>query len=63
MEWSEENLERLRKEAWQEGYDAAMEKLRMALKLKNMGLADCEIVKRTELPPFIVHGIFGEQEH
>jgi hypothetical protein len=60
MEWSEENIEKMRKEAWQEGYDAAIEKLRNALKMKDMGMADCEVVKRTGLPPYIIHGIFGE---
>lgn len=62
MEWNEETLLRLRREAWQDGYDAAMEKLRTALKLKDMGMTDCEIVKRTELPPVIVHGIMGDHK-
>lgn len=50
------------KEAWQEGYEAAISKMRLAIKLRDMGIADCEIVKRTDLPPFIVHGMLGERE-
>ncbi|MCI8295775.1 MAG: hypothetical protein HFG22_07815 [Lachnospiraceae bacterium] len=63
MEWSREDVGRLQKEAWQEGYDAAMQKLRIAIKLRDMGIADCEIVKRTDLPPAIVHGLLGEHGH
>lgn len=63
MEWSEEALARLKKEAWQEGYDAALKKLRIAIKLRDMGIDDCEIVKRTDLPPVIVHGLLGEHGH
>lgn len=63
MEWKEEQLSCLRREAWQDGYDAALEKLRIALKLKDMGMGDCEIVKRTGLPPVIVHGILGDHGH
>ena len=50
------------KPAWQEGYEAAISKMRLAIKLRDMGIADCEIVKRTDLPPFIVHGMLGERE-
>lgn len=50
------------KEAWQDGYEAAISKMRLALKLRDMGMADCEIVKRTDLPPFIVHGMLGERK-
>ena len=50
------------KAAWQEGYEAAISKMRLALKLRDMGMADCEIVKRTDLPPFIVHGMMGERK-
>ncbi len=63
MEWSEEALARLKREAWQEGYDTAMQKLRIAIKLRDMGIAGCEIVKRTDLPPAIVHVILGDRDH
>lgn len=56
---TEEMLERIRRDAWEDGYHAALEKVRMVPKLAKLGLPDCEIVKRTDLPPVIVHGMMG----
>lgn len=57
MEQSEREI--LQKEAWQEGYDAALAQVRNAIRLCEMGVPDCEIVKRTDLPPTIIHGLKG----
>ena len=61
MGQTEPDISRMQKEAWQEGYDAALEKIRYAIKMRQMGMADCEIVRRTELPPALVHAILGEK--
>ncbi len=58
MEQKIEMIEQVRKDAWQEGYDDAMKMLRSAIKLRDMGIKDCEIVKITGLAPVIVHGMF-----
>lgn len=56
-----ENLEQIKKAAWQDGYDAALEKIRMVFKMKEIGMPDCKIVERTDLPPVIVHHLLGEE--
>ena len=56
----EKEMEAVRKEAWQEGYDAALRQIRNAIRMQKMGISDCEIVKRTDLPPTIIHDIIGE---
>lgn len=61
MEYTNEMLEQIKKEAWQEGYDAALQKIRMVTKLAQMGLPDCQIVNRVDLPPVIVHAILGKE--
>lgn len=61
MELTEEMLEKMKAQAWQEGYDAALQKIRLALKMKDMGMEDCEIVRRTDLPPVIVHAVLGDE--
>ncbi len=60
MRESETEINRIRQEAWQEGYDAALEKIRHVIKMRKMGMADCEIVRRTALPPALIHGLLGE---
>lgn len=60
MERRETAEARALREAWQDGYEAAIGKMRLALKMRDMGMADCEIVKRTDLPPFIVHAVLGQ---
>ncbi|MGN0775678.1 MAG: hypothetical protein ACI4MM_03255 [Candidatus Ventricola sp.] len=60
MEYTEEIVERIRREAYQDGFDAAMEKLRLAVRLAKMGEADCKIVDKTGLPPYIIHAMLGE---
>lgn len=60
MEYTEEIVERIRREAYQDGFDAAMEKLRLAVRLAKMGEADCKIVDKTGLPPYIIHAMIGE---
>lgn len=59
MEYTDEIIKQIRKEAWQEGYDAALQKIRMVTKLAEMGIPDCQIVNRVDLPPVIVHAILG----
>ena len=51
MEYSEETIEKIRREAYEEGYEAAMDKLRLAIRLARLGEADCRIVEITGLPP------------
>lgn len=48
-----------REEAWSEGYRAALEQVKNAIRMREIGMSDCEIVKRTDLPPTILHGIIG----
>ncbi len=60
MEQTEAAMDRALREAWQDGYEAAIGKMRLALKMGDMGMSDCEIVKRTDLPPFIVHAVLGQ---
>ena len=60
MEYTEEIVERIRREAYQDGFDAAMEKLRLSVRLAKMGEADCKIVDKTGLPPYIIHAMIGE---
>ena len=55
-----EREEQIRKEAWEEGYDAALKKIRTVFKMKEMGMSDCQIVARTDLPPTIVHLLLDE---
>ncbi len=61
MELTGEIGEDRKKEGWQEGDDAALQKIKLALKMKDMGMEDCEIVKRTALPPCDRSWDFGLQ--
>lgn len=37
MEYTDEIVKKMRREAYEEGYEAAMEKLRLAIRLAKMG--------------------------
>ena len=50
-------MKKMRREAYEEVYEAAMEKLRLAIRLAKMGEADCKIVDKTGLPPYIIHAM------
>ena len=60
MEYNEETIEKIRREAYEEGYEAAMDKLRLAIRLARLGEADCRIVEKTGLPPYIVHAMLDQ---
>ncbi len=60
MTYSDEMVEQIRKQAYEEGFEAAMDKLRLAIRLKKMGEADCNIVHKTDLPPYIIHGMLDK---
>ena len=57
MEYTDEIVKKMRREAYEEGYEAAMEKLRLAIRLAKMGEAACKIVDKTGLPPYISHAM------
>ena len=60
MEYTDELVEKMRRQAYEEGYEAAMDKLRMAIRLAKMGEADCRIVEKTGLPPYIIHAMLDK---
>ena len=60
MEYTDEIVEKMRREAYEEGYEAAMDKLRLAIRLAKMGEADCRIVEKTGLPPYIIHAMLDK---
>lgn len=53
----EKEFEEKLAEAREEGYKEAMKKIEGIIRLKEMGVNDCEIVKRLDAAPAIVHGI------
>ena len=57
---TEEEIKKQLEIARREGYDEAMTKIRNAIKLKQMGMSGCEITKKLDLPPVIVHAVCGE---
>lgn len=60
MEYTDEIVEKMRRQAYEEGYEAAVDKLRMAIRLAKMGEADCKIVEKTGLPPYIIHAMLDK---
>ena len=60
MEYTDEIVEKMRRQAYEEGYEAAMDKLRLAIRLAKMGVADCKIVDKTGLPPYIIHAMLDK---
>ena len=53
----EKEFEEKLAEAREEGYKEDMKKIEGIIRLKEMGVNDCEIVKRLDAAPAIVHGI------
>ena len=53
----EKEFEEKLAEAREEGYKEAMKKIEGIIRLKEMGVNDCEIVKRLDAAPALVHGI------
>ncbi len=60
MTYTDEMMEKIRSQAYEEGYEAALDKLRLAIRLAKMGEPDCTIVHQTELPPYIIHAMLGK---
>jgi hypothetical protein len=53
----EKELEEKLADAKEEGYKEAMKLIEGMIQLKEMGISDCEIVKRLDAAPAIVHGV------
>ena len=47
------------KEVYEAGWNDAVKSIRCALRLKKMGLDDCEIVKKLDMPPSLLHELLG----
>lgn len=45
------------KEAYDKGFEDALQLVRYCLKLRKMGVADCQIVKKFDLPPAFLHDL------
>jgi hypothetical protein len=43
------------KEIYEAGWNDAVKSIRCALRLKKMGMDDCQIVKKLEMPPSLLH--------
>jgi len=43
------------KEIYEIGWNDAVKSIRCALRLKKMGMDDCQIVKKLEMPPSLLH--------
>lgn len=55
IQMEEKEYEEKLTEAREEGYKEAMKTIEGIIRLKQMGVADCEIVKRLDAAPAIVH--------
>ncbi|MDD7176146.1 MAG: hypothetical protein PUH70_13905 [Clostridiales bacterium] len=62
MEITQEQLDAVRREAYEEGYEEAIGRMRLAVRLAKLGEPDCRIVERTKLPPFIVHALLDQDQ-
>jgi len=57
IQMEEKELEEKLTEAREDGYKEAMKTIEGIIRLKEMGVGDCEIVKRLDAAPAIVHGL------